>query len=423
VDPTALAERAAGVERLEAAVAAYDEATTSRITGVDRELLRAFVDAVVAAGRLAVLSGTGSTMSRSGNANEWLAWALMVLTNSFDEPGGMWFNPGAFTRLDRLPRLPEAAPSAPSAMSRPDIARCGGEWPASVIPDEIEAGRLRALIGLGANLITAVPGPERMARALADIDVLIVLDVQRNSTSDLATHVFACAGQLERPDVLPLELNANAVYQHYSEPVVTPRDDRPPMWQTMARIGAGVGLDVLGGVDPLATTTDEMLARMARGTALADLRAAGGLRVESGPVYGWVRSRLPFGRWDLAPERLVAQLEALDAPAPLVLTPRRLVKRMNWQLFREGERHDALVHPDDAAEAGVADGDVVDVVSPVGSLRLAVRVSDTVVRGAVSIVHGFADANVNVLVDAHDLDPLTGMARLSGVPVTLTRLR
>jgi hypothetical protein len=26
-----------------------------------------------------------------------MAWALMIVTDSFDQPGGMWFNPGTTT--------------------------------------------------------------------------------------------------------------------------------------------------------------------------------------------------------------------------------------------------------------------------------------------------------------------------------------
>jgi hypothetical protein len=37
----------------------------------------------------------------------------------------------------------------------------------------------------------------------------------------------------------------------------------------------------------------------------------------------------------------------------------------------------------------------------------------------VSITHGWADANVNRLISSRDLDPLTGMPRMSGTAVTI----
>ncbi len=431
IDLAALAGRATGVDTLTAAVEPYDAETAAGCTGLSAEQLAVLVGAVRAAGRLAILSGTGSTMNPTANLGEWMAWALMVLTDSFDQPGGMWFNPGLFSRLDRFDTLPRAAPTEPRSAVRPDIARCGGEWPAALIADEIEAGRLRALVVLGANLITALPEPERVARALAAIDVLVVIDVVHNGTSELATHVLASAGQLERPDVVSLEPNANVMYQQYTDPVVAPRADRPPMWQSLARIAAGIGLDALGGeegADPIGTTADAMFARLARGDGVAALRAAGGFHVEPGAKYGWVASRLPAGTWQLVPERLVAQLaqhradveQTRPEPGSLVLIPRRVVRRMNWQLFRHGDVPDALLHPVDAEACGVVDGDQVKVTTATGSLTLLARVTAAVVPGSVSIVHGFEGANVNSILDRHALDPLSGMAQLSAVPVRVT---
>lgn len=429
VDEAALATRASGIDELRSLVDAFDVETTSQISGLTAAQLGLFVDSVQEAGRLAILSGTGSTMNPTANLGEWMAWALMVVTDSFDQPGGMVFNPGVFSQLDRFEMLPRAAAIEPSPPARPDVSRCGGEWPAALIADEIEAGRLRALVVLGANLLTAIPDPDRLAAALSKIDVLVVIDVVRNGTSDLATHVFATAAQLERPDIVTLEPNAPFRYQQYTDPVVPPSAERPPMWQTLARIGAGIGLDVLtsrnGVLDPLTATPDDAFALLARGDGVVELRESGGFVHEGGPIYGWVQERLPFGRWHLAPERLAAQLAAAVVggqadPAGLVLTPRRLVKRMNWQLFRDGDVNTAMIHSSDAERLGLVDGETVDVSTASGSIRLPVQVTDAIVAGSVSIVHGFEDSNVNTVLDRHALDPLSGMAHLSAVPVTLS---
>ena len=140
-------------------------------------------------------------------------------------------------------------------------------------------------------------------------------------------------------------------------------------------------------------------------------------------VHGWAEARLPHGRWDLAPAPLVAQFAALvsaaeGAPA-LVVTPRRQPRHMNGQHFRDGDEPTALLHPADAAESDVNDGDLVDIVSEAGVLRVRAVVTDTIARGAVSVPHGWGNTNVNRLMSARELDSLTGMPRLSGTPVTL----
>lgn len=109
----------------------------------------------------------------------------------------------------------------------------------------------------------------------------------------------------------------------------------------------------------------------------------------------------------------------MSDPPPLVLTPRRPTKRMNNQQYRPGEPLEAWVHPDDADRAGLADGQVVEVISGTGSIRLPARVTTAIAPGAVSLQHGWDGCNVNALIDAHALDGLTGMAHLSGTPVEL----
>jgi len=422
IDASAVGERARGLQELQAAVAPFHREAAAALTGLDPRQLDGVVAAVSAAGRLAILTGTGSTMSVAANLTEWLAWALMIVTDSFDRPGGMWFNPGLFSRLDRLDVLPAAATSGAGSPTRPDIPRCGGEWPASLIPDEIEAGRLRALVVVGANLLASLPDALRVKRALQAIDALVVLDVQHTATTDVATHVFACADQVERPDILPLEMNANAIYQQYTDALVEAPTGRPPMWRTLAKIAAGIGLDLLGGgAEPDSVSEDAMLTRLARGFPLEQLRGHDDIYLKADSSFGWVQSRLPLGQWDLAPEAFVRQLRTLPAPAPLVLIPRRPTRRMNTQHYRDGDRPEVLVHPDDAADAGIADGDIAEVVSAQGSLQLPARVTTAVVRGAVSIQHGWKDVNVNELIDRDDLDPLTGMPHLSGTAVSIRR--
>ena len=109
------------------------------------------------------------------------------------------------------------------------------------------------------------------------------------------------------------------------------------------------------------------------------------------------------------------------SPAALVMVPRRQVRKLNSQFDHLGDPAEVVVHPDDAAAAGVDDGEPVTVRSARGELVGVARVDPAVRRGAVSIPHGHQAANVNRLTDKDDIDPITGMARYSGIPVTLRR--
>ena len=54
-----------------------------------------------------------------------------------------------------------------------------------------------------------------------------------------------------------------------------------------------------------------------------------------------------------------------------------------------------------------------------GELTGIAKVDPTIRAGAVSVPHGHQRANVNQLTSKDALDPITGMARYSGIPVTV----
>jgi anaerobic selenocysteine-containing dehydrogenase len=92
------------------------------------------------------------------------------------------------------------------------------------------------------------------------------------------------------------------------------------------------------------------------------------------------------------------------------------------------------VHPDDASRLGLTDGASAKVASRVHAVEVPVEITDSVMRGVVSIPHGwghdvdgvelgvarrYAGVNANLLTDERVFDALTGNAALNGVPVTV----
>jgi anaerobic selenocysteine-containing dehydrogenase len=420
------------VERLRRAVEPFDRTTAARRCGLPDQDLDDLLAAIRRHPRLSGQSGTGVTMSAAANASEWLLWALHIVTGSYDRPGGMWFNPGYMKCYDRRPlRASDGAP-APGPRSRPELPGRWGELPCAALADEIEAGHVRALFVVGGDPLTALAEPDRLAAAFARLDVLVVADVVTNEVTDLASHVFACAGQLERADLPGLaDTFQVAVAAQYTPAVVPPAADRKPMWWPFAELGRRLGHDLLpDGLTPETCTDDDLLALLADRSAssFAELKAAGTALLASEGTFGWVtRNLLPGGRWRLAPEPLVAALAELadEAPPPLVLIPRRQLRHMNSQL-RDGaagavraDDADVLIHPADAAAASLRSGETVEVRSAHGSLTGVARVTDDVREGTVAIPHGFVAPNVSHLTDTGAADPLTGMTRQSGIAVTL----
>jgi anaerobic selenocysteine-containing dehydrogenase len=422
----------ADVDRLQAAVAPFDRATTSAATGLPEADLTDLVAAIRRRGKVAALTGTGCSMARVANVTEWLLWALHIVTGSYEHPGTMWFNPGFLLRMDGRRLEPADGTPGPGPASRPELPRRFDEYPCAGLVSEIEAGNVRALFVVGGNPLTVFPEPDRLAAALATLDVVAVLDVVETETTAIATHVLPATDQLERADV-PWMLDAYqpALASHYTPAVVDPGADRRPVWWAFAQLGRRLGLRVLpGDLDPDLATDEDLLAQVAR-ERFDELRSAPTAVVDDDRPGRWVHERLlPGGKWRVAPAGLLAQLDGLAAelastgPAPLVLTPRRQLRTMNSQLRDVGARREAaevLLHPDDAAVVGgtgVGDGDLVEVASAHGALVGAVRVDERTGRGTVSLTHGWDRPNVGRLTSSEQgVDPLTGMVWQSGLPV------
>jgi anaerobic selenocysteine-containing dehydrogenase len=408
------------VDALAAAVAAFTLRHAAAVADVPEAELERMLSAVRRAGRIVVDTGTGVTMSASANVTQWLSWALLIITDSMNRPGGIWFHPGFAYRLEsfELPIIPPEWHFGPGPRSRPETQAFLREWPCATLPDEINAGNIRAFLNLGGSLLTAFPDAGSLLPALEKLDVLATTEILPNETTAISTHVLPTKGQLERPDVTLWDILSPRVSAQHTDALVTPVGQRRSMWWVLAEIGQRLGHE-LADTD---ASDEAMLAQVSSGgrAPYDELVTNGWAEADRELPAPWVDRHIErLGGWRLAPQVLVDQLNALREPAQLVLVPRRQMCRLNAQLEFLGEVAEIVVHPDDAAAAGVSDNQRLIVRSEHGELTGVARVDASVRRGAVSVPHGHASANVNLLTSKDDIDLVTGMTRYSGMPVSL----
>jgi anaerobic selenocysteine-containing dehydrogenase len=125
---------------------------------------------------------------------------------------------------------------------------------------------------------------------------------------------------------------------------------------------------------------------------------------------------------------------------PLRLVGRRDIRSNNsWmhnyrRLVKGKERCTLMVHPADAARLGLVDGGRARVRSRVGMIEAPVAVSDEMMPGVVSLPHGWGHdrpgfrlgiarerpgVSINDLTDDARVDPVSGNASFSGLPVEI----
>ena len=408
------------VDRLAGAVEPFTLKHSAAVADVPEAQLTRLLASIRRSGRIAVDTGTGITMSPNANVTQWLYSALLILTGSMNRPGGMWFHPGFAYQLETfaLPVAPADGSFGPGPRSRPGTRSFLREWPCAALADEIDAGNIRAFLNLGGSLVTGFPNASSLVPALKKLDVLMTTEILPNETTALSTHVLPTKDQLERPDITMWDFLAPRISAQHTPAVVAPVGERRSMWWVLAEIGRRLGHELAD----IRATDDSMLAHVGSGVrgGYDELTATGWAESPIELPAPWADDHIDrVGGWRLAPRLLLEQLTAVREPAPLVLVPRRQLSRLNSQLEFLGEAPEVIIHPDDAAAAGLADNAPMAVRSEHGELTGIAKVDASVRRGAVSVPHGHAGANVNLLTSKDDIDPLTGMTRYSGVPVTL----
>jgi anaerobic selenocysteine-containing dehydrogenase len=424
--------RSIGVEELRAAVEPFDRARAATISGVPEEELDQLLASVRKAGRLAIETGTGVTMSRGANLTQWLAWTLMIITDSMNRPGGVWFHNGFLAPLDMAPLPIIDAPFGPGPATRPDLRSLVGDWPCAVVPAEIEAGNIRAFLNLGGAMIRSFPEANALRKALPKLEVFATMEIIENENTELSTHVLPTKDQLERADISLWDFVSPRVSAQYTPRMVEPVGDRKSSWWVLSQLTRRLGYDLPAPVpDDDADASDQAMlaAQMAYARCSFDaLTASGYAEVDHGVPGQWVDEHIArFGGWRLAPQELVdhlvevseEQLAAASEGKILRLIPRRQRRHLNAAFLFLGDSADVLLHPDDALAAGIQDGEPVAIRSSRGEIVGTARIDPTIRRGVVSVPHGHREANVNELTDAAKVDRLTGMVLYSGFEVSI----
>ncbi|MBC8443732.1 MAG: molybdopterin-dependent oxidoreductase, partial [Deltaproteobacteria bacterium] len=125
-----------------------------------------------------------------------------------------------------------------------------------------------------------------------------------------------------------------------------------------------------------------------------------------------------------------AYLEQPDSEYPLVLITGARLPLYLHSRYRNIERFKKVVsepgveiHPQDAKRLGIEDGERVRVISEIGAVEVKTEITqeNAILPGVVQISHGWDEANVNLLTDDRQLDPISGFPNLKLVPVKIER--
>jgi anaerobic selenocysteine-containing dehydrogenase len=409
-------------------------------------------------------TGTGPNMAPHSSLTEHLVVTLNTILGRCNREGdrlenGLLLSPAVPVRAQVV--APRPPTNGPPARVR-NLHGYRGEMPTATLAEEILTpgrGRIRALIVSGGNPVVAFPDQELTLRALADLELLVVVDYRMTATAELADYVIAPTLPLERSDVPHLmDRWFRVPYTNYTDPVVDRDGDVLNEWEVFWELAARLGstLPFPGGSPDMTArpSTDEIIDRAYHGSRMPLDEVRANRRVvhpDRRPVVQPADDDAA-ARFTLAPDDLMAELADVLAETPsqfagrdvseypFRLVSRRLKHVLNStgpelpQLARKGTTNPAFMNPADVAELGLEPGDIVEISSLRASLLGVVELAPDVKRGVISMAHSWGgrsltDENVrdigaptNRLVAA-DLgqDPVTGMMVASAIPVAVRK--
>jgi anaerobic selenocysteine-containing dehydrogenase len=466
----ALAPLVDGAEQLATLVAGFSPERVAARTGVPAETITRLAREFAAAPRAVCYGRFGVCTQDFGTLACWLIYVINLATGNLDREGGAMFTEPAIDVLalggkaacgqfgtfhSRLRKLPEF----------------NGELPVAVLAEEIETpgeGQIRALVTTAGNPVLSTPNGTRLERALSTLDFMVSVDFYLNETTRHAHVILPPSGPLEHdhydfvfhmvsvrntakysPAGFAREPDARHDYEIFNALAV--RMSETFSERAVARSYALL-LETLGP----ARVIDWLLRSGPYGDRFLPWRRGLSLRalqraphgVDLGPLRPCLAKRMPahHARIVLAPEPLrqdVARLERqLEAPraGELVLIGRRQLRSHNsWlhnspRLIKGPARCTLQMHPSDAAARGLGHGSQVLLSSKVGAIQVPLEITDALMPGVVSLPHGFGHtragtgqrtasahpgASINDVTDEARIDPLSGNASFSGLPVTV----
>jgi len=426
---------------LEAHLKTRDPAWASAITGTPAETIEAFARLIGERKRAYFRLGYGFARSRNGAASMHAASCIPAVTGAWQyEGGGAFHNNADIFQISK--RTIEGLDLLDPSVRMLDQSRIG-----AILTGDREAlmggAPVTAMIVQNTNPVSVAPDQNKVKQGLAREDLFVCVHEQfMTETAQMADIVLPATTFLEHDDVYR---GGGHQYIILGPKLVEPPGECRPNHDVIRDLAKRLGAEHRGfGMSPR-ELIDESLRASKRGS-LAELEA--NRWIDCQPPFRqshyldgfpWPDGKFRFKPdWKTVPFRSPYQsgpvdampplpdywpvVEAADAAHPfrLATSPARGFLNSTFNetptSLANEKRPTVMIHPEDAAEQGIAEGDCVVLGNMRGKVRLHARLFDGVRRGvliAESIWPNAAYADgcgINSLTGADPVAPYGGAA-------------
>ncbi len=439
-DAAFIAKCTTGFEAVAAVAAQYPPDVVERITGVPARLLHEAAEMYATAERAAIFYTLGITEHTCGTDNVMSLANLAMLTGNVGKPAA-GVNPlrgqNNVQGACDMGALPNFLPGY-QQLKWPDIRqKFAAAWGAAVpekpgltLPDMFDAavrGELKAMYIMGEDPVLSDADAHHVRKGLESLDFLVCQNLFLTETAKLADVVLPAASFAEKEGTFTNTERRIQRVRQAIEPVGGSRPD----WRIICDLAARFGYPMAYGSPEEIMSEIAALTPVYAGVSYPRLEASGlqwpvPAADHPGTPYLHEDGRFTCGLGYFQPIDYAPPAEVPDDEYPFLLTTGRILYHYNVSTHRHARRLTAhrpeekvMVHPDDAARLGLADGAMATVTSRRGRVSAKAQVTDAVPPGVVWMSFHFPATPTNeVTSGAYDKITKTYEYKVCAVRIT-----
>ena len=483
-DEKVIQANTSGYQEIKNLAKEWSASKTEEITKIPAAKLKELVANYINAQGAALYCSTGVNMGGNGLLAYWLQEVINCISGNLDQKGGTLVGKGITDFIKFGSKNKILMREEKSRIG--NLHSINDGFPGGILADEILTpgkGQIKALFVTGGNPLITMANSEKLRKAFQNLELLVCLDVLPGETCQEAHYQLPCSDPFQRADlpfVFPLMLGLQEKPYMQATRAVSKlegeqRDEasiyidlanacKTPLFGSMIaqRFFEFISIinKIFKGKKFRSLPQEFFLNMLLRICGQKSFRyflrfPSGKLRLdhEANSFLG-KRVVTKDGKVHLAPEELLTEAKKLQIDFEnemtkieelRLITKRAVTTHNSWthnleRMVAHGRDTNFLyMHPDDAKQRNLSDMDIVNVASKTGEVRLPMKILDELMPGTVALPHGWGHqhakslsvasktkgVNVNILAadGSENLEAYSGMAKLTGIPVTVTKSR
>jgi formate dehydrogenase alpha subunit len=398
-----------GFEGMRSSLEKFSPEFVKKITGISPESLEALAKLYLSAKKRAIVFGSGVTQHADGIVIVKALCNLALLTGETEESGG-----GVYPLLTQnnaqgafdMGGLSEFLPGYRRVDDEKARRRFEEAWEREIptkpgftymeMFDKIQEGKIKALYIFGEDPFITLSNLERIKNGLHQLEFLVVQDLFLTHIGSYAQVILPGVSFAEKDGTFT---NMERRIQRVRK-AIEPVGDCRPDWKILCDLSTKMGYPLKYQKPAEIMEEIASLVPFYAGVSYSNLEE-GGIRWPSG--NGWKRRFLAV--------EYKGPAEQPDDKYPLWIIPRGF--HYHYGIGTTIKRAEGLakvfpdacieVHPEDANQAGLEEGDKVKVVSPRGEVETICRISEALPKGVAYFATTFFPVFVNnLLISGYD---------------------